>query len=95
MNYQCVGKVHCPIYLFRANERSIDLDAEQSFEDTRPVLGWEEYTQGEAKEITVPSAHVSMMTNPHVQIMAAAIQQVMPQPNHPFVNNRIQENISC
>jgi thioesterase domain-containing protein/acyl carrier protein len=77
MCYQRRDKISCPIWLFRASEHSIGTNAEQNFEDKRPVGGWDKYTLASTEEFLVPGTHFTMMTIPHVQTLATAIQQIM------------------
>jgi amino acid adenylation domain-containing protein len=77
MCYQRSDKISCPIWLFRASEHSIGTNAEQNFEDKRPVGGWDKYTLASTEEFLVPGTHFTMMTIPHVQTLATAIQQIM------------------
>jgi thioesterase domain-containing protein len=77
MCYQRMGKVSCPIWLFRASEHRIEAHAEQNFEDKRPAGGWGEYTLAGVEAFLVPGTHFTMMAIPQVRTLATAIQQVM------------------
>jgi hypothetical protein len=78
-DYQIHGKLRCPIHLFRAQEKTshVEQNEEIEFEDTRESWGWAECTHAEVKEIMVQGTHVTMMTPPHVKILADKLAQYL------------------
>jgi len=75
-DYQIPGKLHCPIYLFRAEAKSPGSDGVE-FEDTREAWGWASGTYAKVEEFMVPGTHVTMMALPHVEILAGKLTQCL------------------
>jgi len=74
ISYQIPGKLHCPIYLFRASEQRPHL----KFKETREAWGWSECTQVKVEEVMVPGTHMTMMDQPHVKTLADKLSQYLP-----------------
>jgi thioesterase domain-containing protein len=72
-DYQIPGKLHCPIHLFRAQEKMPDAE----FEDSREAWGWTECTHAKVEEHWVPGTHGTMITVPHVEILADKLAQCL------------------
>jgi microcystin synthetase protein McyG len=86
-NYQIPGKLRCPIYLFRAQEQPHpSAEKSQVEEDAREAWGWSECTHSKVEELMVPGTHFTMMTIPHVQTLATAIQQIMNRGEKSYVH---------
>ena len=60
-------------HLFRVQDKTSGADESES-EGQRPAWGWGKYTHADVIEHRVPGAHFTMMTAPHVQTLATAIQ---------------------
>ncbi|MCP4698436.1 MAG: AMP-binding protein, partial [Gammaproteobacteria bacterium] len=78
VDYQICGKLHCPIHLFRAKEKTLGPDGVE-FADKRKNWGWGEYTVAGVTEITVPGTHVTMMALPHVRHLAEAVRPFLQE----------------
>ncbi|MEK8015493.1 MAG: alpha/beta fold hydrolase [Candidatus Parabeggiatoa sp.] len=74
--YQIPGKLHCPIYLFRSEEKTPSVE-EIDFEDTREAWGWAECTDAKVEEIRVPGTHVTMMALPHIKSLADKLSNLL------------------
>lgn len=72
-DYQIPGKLHCPIHLFRAQEKMPNVE----FEDSREAWGWTECTHAKVEEHWVPGTHGTMITVPHVKILADELSQYL------------------
>lgn len=75
-NYVPANKTKVPITVFRAEE-AIDRDhrwegTDNDFRD-EPTLGWDRLAQGNFRAIAVPGDHLTMMTLPHVSVLARQI----------------------
>jgi len=74
-------KYNGDIILFRARE--IDAEIASDFgidieEDKADIsLGWRKYTSGEVVVLHVPGDHATMITDPHVRVLAREIKQVL------------------
>ena len=77
VNYQTQAQLTCPIQLFRTSVSMLPANTAKIYTDNRPVLGWKTYTQAKVFEIPVPGTHMSMVTRPHVQILAMAIRECL------------------
>ena len=67
-----------PITLFRAQE--INPQQENSslvFQDQ--AWGWNNFSDGEVEIYTVPGSHLSMMSEPHVKVLAQQLQKSLDQ----------------
>jgi thioesterase domain-containing protein len=72
-DYQIPGKLHCPIHLFRAQEKMCNVE----FEDSREAWGWTECTHAKVEEHWVPGTHGTMITVPHVKTLADKLAQYL------------------
>jgi amino acid adenylation domain-containing protein len=67
-----------PITLFRAQEiNSQQENSSHLFQD--PAYGWNQFSDGEVEIHTVPGNHISMMTEPHVKVLAQKLQKSLEQ----------------
>ncbi|MCP4698901.1 MAG: hypothetical protein GY862_18915 [Gammaproteobacteria bacterium] len=69
-DYQIPGRLHCPIHLFRAQEKMHNVEEQSEVEDSREAWGWTECTHAKVEEHWVPGTHGTMITVPHVKILA-------------------------
>jgi amino acid adenylation domain-containing protein len=67
-----------PITLFRAQERNSQQEnSSHLFQDR--AWGWNQFSDGEVEIHTVPGSHVSMMSEPHVRVLAQKLQKSLEQ----------------
>ena len=67
-----------PITLFRAQEISSQQEnSPHLFQD--PARGWNQFSDGEVEIHTVPGNHISMMSEPHVKVLAQKLQKSLEQ----------------
>jgi len=72
-DYQIPGKLHCPIHLFRAQEKMPSAE----LEDSREAWGWTECTYAKIEELMVPGTHGTMITVPHVKTLADELSKYL------------------
>jgi thioesterase domain-containing protein len=62
-----------PITLFRAQEvNSQQENSSHLFQDS--AWGWNQFSDGEVEIHTVPGSHISMMSEPHVKVLAEKLR---------------------
>ncbi|ARV58849.1 hypothetical protein BZZ01_09565 [Nostocales cyanobacterium HT-58-2] len=67
-----------PITLFRAEEVSSQQEnSPHLFQD--PARGWNQFSDGEVEIHTVPGNHISMMSEPHVKVLAQKLRKSLEQ----------------
>ncbi len=67
-----------PITLFRAQEVNPQLENfSLVFQDQ--AWGWNQFSDGEVEIYTVPGSHISMMSEPHVKVLAQQLQKSLYQ----------------
>ena len=76
--YQTRQPIRCPIQLLRASEHQAP---QPDHPDAAPAWlagpdwGWAELTQAGVQVRMVPGSHITMMTRPHVQVLARVLQE--------------------
>ena len=74
INYAPLDTSTVPITLFRAQETdSQQENSSDLFQDL--AWGWNQFSDREVEIYTVPGSHISMMTKPHVQVLAQQLQK--------------------
>jgi thioesterase domain-containing protein len=74
INYAPINTYPVPITLFRAQDMdSLPEPLADLLQD--PAWGWNQFSDREVEIYTVPGNHTSMMTKPHVQILAQHLQK--------------------
>jgi thioesterase domain-containing protein/acyl carrier protein len=74
INYVLCNTAHVPIYLFRSQERDSPPELlSELWQD--PAWGWNQFSDEEVQIYHVPGNHFSMMTEPHVEILAQHLQK--------------------
>ena len=77
IKYEPQNTDSAPITLFRA------VDSEQQNSSTlsvEPTWGWNQFSNPEVEIHIVPGNHISMMSEPHVQILAEKLQKSLQKP---------------
>ncbi|MEO1377483.1 MAG: hypothetical protein AAFW70_25030, partial [Cyanobacteria bacterium J06635_10] len=76
--FKNTGREFSRVTLFRAKE----VDSEQQDSSTlfqEPTWGWNQFSSKEVEIHIVPGNHISMMSEPHVQVLAEKMQQSLEQ----------------
>ena len=79
IKYEPQNTYSAPITLFRAKE----VNSEQQNSSTlsvEPTWGWNQFSNPEVEIHIVPGNHISMMSEPHVQILAEKLQKSLQKP---------------
>jgi amino acid adenylation domain-containing protein len=81
-DYVPLNTAPIPITLFRSQdigseeENSTNFEREDSSDlEKDPAWGWNQFSHGAVEIHTVPGDHLSMMTKPHVQVLAQQLQK--------------------
>jgi thioesterase domain-containing protein len=73
LDHRIEERLRAPIHLLLARDRG----GAEAFVDHRPAWGWEACSeQGAAVEV-VPGSHITMMTPPHVAVLAARLKGIL------------------
>jgi thioesterase domain-containing protein len=67
-----------PICLFRSQD-GIPEQEDYPHIFQKPAWGWNQFSDGEVKSYTVPGGHISMMSEPHVKVLAQQLQKSLYQ----------------